>query len=70
MTKSKDLEYIKDLMENMKENGKKINKMDKERKFGMIIIIMKASTKMVLNMAKENIHFLMEVSMKESGLPI
>ena len=54
----------------MKENGKKINNMEKEKKYGLMVLGMKVIILMVKNMVKENFIGLMVLHMKENFLII
>ena len=65
MIKRMDMVFILISMEqNMKEIGKKINKMEQEKKVGLMVLHMKVIINKVKKVDKENSNGLMEVLMK------
>ena len=65
MIKHMDTEYLKTLEDqHIKDNGLKINSMEKDQKFGQISHCMKEIIKMDRNVDKENLLGKMEVVMK------
>ena len=62
-----DMVYIHILMElNMKEIGKKINKMEQVRKVGLMELHMKVNINKVRKVVKVNLNGLMEVHMRDN----
>ena len=68
MIKHMDMAYIHILMEqNMKDIGKKINKMEKEKKVGLMVLLMKEIINLEKKVGKEFSNGQMEVHMKENS---